>query len=90
MGFERPEYNAIKFQITRNIKRQLPPEVTKFDEILNESKYYKTVRNENFMIFKNPNLIIFQSIFQIKLDKNLYLIMIANEKSRNDIIAIIV
>jgi len=68
MGFERPEYNAIKFQITRNIKRQLPPEVTKFDEILNESKYYKTVRNENFMIFKNPNLIIFQSIFQIKLD----------------------
>ncbi|KAG4088197.1 hypothetical protein H8356DRAFT_1325302 [Neocallimastix lanati (nom. inval.)] len=38
-----------------------------FDEIPDESKYYKTVRNENSMIFKNPNLIIFQSPFQAKL-----------------------
>ncbi|KAL6604103.1 hypothetical protein U3516DRAFT_759284 [Neocallimastix sp. 'constans'] len=40
---------------------QLPPDV--IDEIPDESIYYKTVRNENFIIFKTPNLIIFQFPF---------------------------
>jgi len=38
-----------------------------FNEIPDESIYYKTVKNENFMIFKNLNLIFFQSPFQAKL-----------------------
>ncbi|KAG4096466.1 hypothetical protein H8356DRAFT_1355331 [Neocallimastix lanati (nom. inval.)] len=67
IGFISPEYNEIKSQITRNINKQQPPDVTKFDEIHNESKYYKMVRNENFMIFENPNLIIFQSPFNYKM-----------------------
>ena len=46
---------------------QQPPDITKFDEIPNKSNYYKTVRNVNFMIFKNTNLIIFQFSFQAKL-----------------------
>ncbi|KAG4108112.1 hypothetical protein H8356DRAFT_1334609 [Neocallimastix lanati (nom. inval.)] len=46
---------------------QLPPDVTKFDEIPNESKYYKALRKGNFMIFKNPNFIIFHFQFQAKL-----------------------
>jgi len=33
------------------------------------SEYYKTKPGENFMIFKNSNLIIFQSLFQAKLYK---------------------
>ncbi|KAG4082656.1 hypothetical protein H8356DRAFT_1327560 [Neocallimastix lanati (nom. inval.)] len=45
-------------------EKQLPPDITTFDEILNESKYYKTKRDENFMIFKNNDLIFFQSPFQ--------------------------
>ena len=28
-----PEYKTIKFQITKDINKQLPPDVTKFDEI---------------------------------------------------------
>jgi len=67
MWFICPEYNIIKSKITRNINKQLLPDVTKFDEIPDESKYYKTVINEYFMIFKNPNLIIFQFLFQAKL-----------------------
>jgi len=62
-----PEYDTIRSQIARNINKKIPPDVTTFDTIPNESKYYKTERNENFMIFKNSNIIIFQSPFQTKL-----------------------
>ncbi|KAL6588378.1 hypothetical protein U3516DRAFT_863819 [Neocallimastix sp. 'constans'] len=41
--------------------------ITTFDEIPNESNYYKTKRDENFMIFKNNDLIVFQSPFQAEL-----------------------
>ncbi|ORY64660.1 hypothetical protein LY90DRAFT_504986 [Neocallimastix californiae] len=67
MGFIYPEYNSIKSQISRNLNKKLPSNVTTFAEINNESEYYKTKRGENFMIFKNTNLIIFQSPFQVKL-----------------------
>jgi len=67
MEFICPEYKTIKSQITRYKNKQLPPDVTKFDEIPDESKYYKTVWNKNLMKFKNTNLIIFQSSFQAKL-----------------------
>ncbi|KAL6594517.1 hypothetical protein U3516DRAFT_766464 [Neocallimastix sp. 'constans'] len=45
-----PGYNSVK--------SQLPPDITTFDEIPNKSKNYKTKRNENFMIFKNHDLIV--------------------------------
>ena len=67
MGFICPEYNSIKSQISRSINKQLPPEIKSFDEIPDESEFYKTVEGENFMIFKNHDLIIFQSPFQAKL-----------------------
>ncbi|KAG4085627.1 hypothetical protein H8356DRAFT_1298361 [Neocallimastix lanati (nom. inval.)] len=43
MGFICPKYKTIKFQIIRDINKELPPTVTKFDEIPDESKYYKAV-----------------------------------------------
>jgi len=52
MEFLCPEYNTIKSQISRYINKQLPPDVTSFDEIPDESEYYKTTRDEGFMIFK--------------------------------------
>ncbi|KAL6594119.1 hypothetical protein LY90DRAFT_514325 [Neocallimastix californiae] len=67
MGLICPEYNSIKSQISRNLNKKLPSNVTTFAEISSESEYYKTKRGENFMIFKNSNLIIFQSPFQAKL-----------------------
>ncbi|KAL6617603.1 hypothetical protein U3516DRAFT_748571 [Neocallimastix sp. 'constans'] len=60
MGLICPEYNSIKSQISRNLNKNYHPI---------ESEYYKTKRGENFMIFKNSNLIIFQSPFQAKLFK---------------------
>ena len=63
MGLIRSGYNSIKSQVTRSRRKQLPPDITTFDEIPNESKYYKTKRDENFMIFKNNDLIVFYSPF---------------------------
>ncbi|KAG4099365.1 hypothetical protein H8356DRAFT_1344155 [Neocallimastix lanati (nom. inval.)] len=58
MGLICPGYNSIKSQVTRSRRKQIPPDITTFYEIPNESKYYKTKRDENFMIFKNNDLII--------------------------------
>ncbi|KAL6590633.1 hypothetical protein U3516DRAFT_674535, partial [Neocallimastix sp. 'constans'] len=65
-----PEYSTIRSQIIRNINKQFPPNIKSFDDIPIESEYYKTKRNENFMIFKNTDLIIFQSPFQAYLFSN--------------------
>ena len=67
IGFICPEYNSIRSQIIRKINKQLPPDVKTFDEIPEESEYYKTERGKNFLIFKNSNLVIFQSPFQAEL-----------------------
>ncbi|ORY29578.1 hypothetical protein LY90DRAFT_512823 [Neocallimastix californiae] len=76
IGLIFPEYNSIKSQISRYIKKQLPPDISKFNEIPDESEYYINERDENFMIFKNSNIIIFQSPFQtelfIKYNENMF------------------
>ncbi|KAG4107450.1 hypothetical protein H8356DRAFT_1023522 [Neocallimastix lanati (nom. inval.)] len=52
MGFiyPCPEYISVKTLILRSINKKLPSNVTTFNEIPNESEYYKTERNEDFMI----------------------------------------
>ncbi|KAL6630774.1 hypothetical protein U3516DRAFT_793046 [Neocallimastix sp. 'constans'] len=70
MGLICPEYSTIRSQIIRNINKQFPPNIKSFDDIPIESEYYKTKRNENFMIFNNTDLIIFQSPFQAYLFSN--------------------
>ncbi|KAG4103298.1 hypothetical protein H8356DRAFT_1644212 [Neocallimastix lanati (nom. inval.)] len=76
IGLICPEYNSIKSQISRYIKKQLPPDISKFNEIPDESEYYINERDEKFMIFKNSNIIIFQSPFQtelfIKYNENMF------------------
>ena len=67
MNGECPEYDQIRSQITRAINKKLPPDIKSFDEIPDECKFYITESNENFMIFKSSNLVIFQSPFQAKL-----------------------
>ncbi|ORY55231.1 hypothetical protein LY90DRAFT_507243 [Neocallimastix californiae] len=76
IGLICPGYSSIKSQISRYIKKQLPPDISKFNEIPDESEYYINERDENFMIFKNSNIIIFQSPFQtelfIKYNENMF------------------
>jgi len=42
MGLIYLEYNSVKSQVTRSRRKQLPHDITIFDKIPNESKYYKT------------------------------------------------
>ncbi|ORY25987.1 hypothetical protein LY90DRAFT_513950 [Neocallimastix californiae] len=44
MRFICPEYNSIKSQISRNLNKKLPSNLTTFTEIPNRSKYYKPKR----------------------------------------------
>ncbi|KAL6590017.1 hypothetical protein U3516DRAFT_675049 [Neocallimastix sp. 'constans'] len=80
MGLICPEYSTIRSQIIRNINKQFPPNIKSFDDIPIESEYYKTKRNENFMIFKNTDLIIFQSPFQAYLFSNYHKNIFADEE----------
>ncbi|KAL6594131.1 hypothetical protein LY90DRAFT_514337 [Neocallimastix californiae] len=69
IGFICPEFKSIKSQIIRDINKQLPPNISSFEEIPEKHYLYITKQNENFMIFKNQNVIIFQSPFQAFLFK---------------------
>eukprot|EP00833_Pecoramyces_ruminatium_P010053 jgi/Orpsp1_1/1184085/evm.model.c7180000087964.1 len=60
-------YNSIRTQMMRTMNKQYPPNIKTFDEIPDESEYFKTIRGEDFMIFKNSNVVIFQSPFQAKI-----------------------
>jgi len=60
-------YNSVRTQMVRTMKKQYPSDVKTFDEIPDESDYFKTERKEDFMIFKNSDIVIFQSPFQAKI-----------------------
>ncbi|OUM62566.1 hypothetical protein PIROE2DRAFT_11095, partial [Piromyces sp. E2] len=79
--FKCTEYktaNKCKFYITLNDnnkykKKQLPPDISTFNEIPDESEYYINDKNENFMIFKNSNIILlFQTELFIKYNENIF------------------
>ena len=67
IGFICPEYKSIQSQITRKINKTLPEDIEKFEDIPEVSEYYKTEKNEEFMIFKDTDIIIFQSPFQASI-----------------------
>ncbi|KAG4108428.1 hypothetical protein H8356DRAFT_1415788 [Neocallimastix lanati (nom. inval.)] len=58
MRFICPEYNSIKSQISRNLNKKLPSNLTTFTEIPNKSKYYKTKREYNDDIFVDGTFFI--------------------------------
>ncbi|ORY23252.1 hypothetical protein LY90DRAFT_515137 [Neocallimastix californiae] len=73
MGLICPEYNSIKSQISRNLYKKLPSNVTTFAEITSESEYYKTKRAISNLQFINPEYIFdIYVIIKIKSIKNNY------------------
>jgi hypothetical protein len=63
IGFICSEYKSIQSQISRKINKTLSADIEKFEDIPEESEYYKTENNEDFMIYKDSDIIIFQSPF---------------------------
>ena len=61
-GIRGPSFQSVKSGLYKNIAKVLPPEVDSFDKISDESIYYKTSDNQNFLYFKNKKIVIFQSL----------------------------
>ncbi|OUM66061.1 hypothetical protein PIROE2DRAFT_6863 [Piromyces sp. E2] len=45
-----PNYISVRTQMMRTINKQYPSNIKTFNEILDESKFFKTVRDDNFKI----------------------------------------
>ena len=61
IGFVCPEYNTIRSQINRNTNKLLQKDISSFDDIPDKSEFNKTETEEDYMIFENDDIIIFQS-----------------------------
>ena len=53
--------------MSRKITKILHEDIETFEDIPDESEYYKTEKNEDFMIYKDYDIIIFQSPFQASI-----------------------
>ena len=51
-GIRAPSYNDIKSGLYKNMSKILPEEVTSFEDIPDDSIYYKTVDSQNFCFLK--------------------------------------
>jgi len=54
-----PCYKSVRTQMMRTMNKHYPIYIETFEEIPDESKFFKTLRDEVFMIFKNSNVVIF-------------------------------
>ncbi|KAG4087024.1 hypothetical protein H8356DRAFT_1326762 [Neocallimastix lanati (nom. inval.)] len=85
--FIRPKYNEIKSQLTRNINIQLCPDVSKFDVIPYESKFFI----KHYQVFitriyiKDLNKKTDEINIFIEKYKTMEFKLIDNGRSRNDI-----
>ena len=66
MGLICPEYNSIKSQISKNLNKKLPSNVTTFSEIPNESEYNDDIFVDG-TFFISPNLVIKYLLQELKL-----------------------
>jgi len=62
-----PCCKSVRTQMMRTMNKHYPINIKTFEEIPGESIFFKTLRDEVFMIFKNSNVVIFQSPFQAKI-----------------------
>ena len=60
-GIKAPSFNSIKTTLYREITKILPNDIEDFESIPDESLYYKTIDNNNFLLYKNNRIVVFQS-----------------------------
>ncbi|OUM63731.1 hypothetical protein PIROE2DRAFT_9669 [Piromyces sp. E2] len=57
------ETSLVRTQMMKTMNKQYPSNIKTFDEIPDESKIFKTVRDEDFMIFKTTALKFMETEF---------------------------
>ena len=60
-GIRGPSFDSIKSGLYKELNKNFPNDVQTFETIPEESIYYKTLDNQDFLAFKNDKIIIFQS-----------------------------
>ena len=60
-GIRGPSFDSIKSGLYKEINKNFPNDVQSFETIPEESIYYKTLDNQDFLAFKNDRILIFQS-----------------------------
>ena len=60
-GIRGPSFDSIKSGLYKEINKNFPNDVQSFETIPEESIYYKTLDNQDFLAFKNDKILIFQS-----------------------------
>lgn len=66
-GLKFPSYNTLKTFLYEQINKNLPSNINSFEEAPVNSIYYKTIKDEEFLIYRDDNLMIFQSPDQAKI-----------------------
>ena len=59
-------FDNIKYNIYRYINKNIPKNIDSFNELPEESDFYKTIKGNQFLIYKTDNILIFMSIIQAK------------------------
>ena len=60
-GIKAPSFNSIKTTLYKEMTKNLPNDIEDFESIPDESIYYKTIDNSNFLLYKNNRIVVFQS-----------------------------
>ena len=67
MCLKCPQYKLISSSINREVNKNMPLEIKNVEDKPNEHEYYKTLDNKSFFLYRDENIIIFQSKFQALL-----------------------
>ena len=60
-GIRAPSFNTIKNCLYKEINKVLPDDIVNLEMAPEESIYYNTLKGENFVIYKDADLIVLQS-----------------------------
>ena len=66
-GTKSPSFDSIKTTSFKEVNKSFPNNITAFDKAPDESIYYKTINNQKFLLYKDKEVIFFQSEDQARI-----------------------
>ena len=60
-GIKSPSFDSIKTTLYKEVNQSFPNNITSFEDAPDESIYYQTFNNQKFLLYKDDEVIIFQS-----------------------------
>ena len=66
-GIKSPSFDSIKTTLYKEINKSFPINIVSFEDAPDESIYYQTISNQKFLLYKDEEVIIFQSEDQARI-----------------------